>query len=276
VPAWLEYGAKNTVIHRLHPLTKVVMLGVMLVLVGLYFDIRYLLVIGAVALVLNRIAKVPGAWFKPLGAIFIALIPFTLIGIFGQVNPSLFKVYPRSLVSITFFVLNLGPLGSYGFTVGGLLWGLATELRVPIILLITYTFIFSTSLSDLVQGMAKGRLPNALVFTVMVAYRFVPSMWRYFNQIMIALRLRGWELASRNPRVIFSRAYPLMGSLARQTLATTDEVTVAAKIRGFGPRKISPTRDLRIKFHDYAIMAVSIAIFAVAVYYLITQNAGLI
>lgn len=276
MPAWLEYGAKNTVIHRLHPLTKVVMLGVMLVLTGFYFDIRYLAVVAAVALALNRLAKVPLAWFKPLVAIMVALIPFTLIGIFGQTNPALFKVYPPSFVSTTFFILRLGWLGTYGFTVGGLLWGLATEFRVPIILLITYTFIFTTSLSDLVQGMTKARLPNPLVFVVMVAYRFVPSMWRYFNQIMTALRLRGWELASRNPRVVFTRAYPLMGSLARQTLATTDEVTVAAKIRGFGPRKISPTRDIRLTAVDYAIIALSIAVLAAATYFLVTQNAGLI
>jgi energy-coupling factor transport system permease protein len=185
-------------------------------------------------------------------------------------------VYPRSLVSITLIVLNLGTIGSYGFTLGGLLWGLAIEFRVPIILLITYTFIYSTSLSDLVQGMAKARLPNPLVFTVMVAYRFVPSMWRFFYQIMTALKLRGCELGSRNPRVVFGRAYPLMGSLARQTLAMTDEVTVAAKIRGFGPRKISPTRDIRLRVHDFVIIGVSIAVLAVAVYFLATQNAGLI
>jgi energy-coupling factor transporter transmembrane protein EcfT len=114
VPAWLEYGARDTVVHRLHPLTKLVMLGTMLLLTGLYFDMRYLLVVGAVALILDRLAKVPNAWFKPLGAIFIALIPFTLIGIFGQVNPDLFKVYPRSLVSITLIVLNLGRSGVTG------------------------------------------------------------------------------------------------------------------------------------------------------------------
>jgi energy-coupling factor transporter transmembrane protein EcfT len=257
-------------------LTKIVMLGAMLVLTGLYFDTRYLVPIGAVALVLSRIAKVPGAWFKPLGAIFIALIPFTLIGIFGQVSSGLFKVYPKSIVSITFFVLNLGPLGKFGFTLGGLLWGLAIELRVPIILLITYTFIFSTSLSDLVQVMAKSGLPNPIVFTVMVAYRFVPSMSRYFNQIVTALKLRGWELASRNPRVVFARAYPMMGSLTRQTLATIDEVTVAAKIRAFGPRKISPAREIRLRAHDVAVIVVSIAVLVTAFYFLITQNAGLI
>lgn len=276
MPAWLEYGAKNTFFHRLHPLTKFVMLGVMLLLTGFYFDIRYLAVVAVVALVFNRMAKVPLAWFKPLLAILIALIPFTLIGIFGQTNPDLFKVYPKSLVSITFFVLHLGPLGNFGFTVGGIFWGLATEFRVPIILLITYTFIYSTSLSDIVQGMAKAKLPNPLVFTVMVAYRFVPSMWRYFNQIMTALRLRGWELASRNPKVVFTRAYPLMGSLARQTLATTDEVSIAAKIRGFGPRRISPTRDLKLKAVDIAIIVVSFAVLAAAAYFLVTQNAGLI
>ena len=276
MPAWLEYGAKNTVIHRLHPLTKLIMLGSMLLLVGFYFDIRYLAVVAVVALVLNRLAKVPLAWFKPLGVILIALIPFTLIGIFGQVSPALFKVYPQSLVSITFFKISLGPLGSYGFTMGGILWGLATEFRVPIILLITYTFIFATSLSDIVQGMAKAKLPNPLVFTVMVAYRFVPSMWRYFNQIMTALRLRGWELRSRNPRVVFSRAYPLMGSLARQTLATTDEVTVAAKLRAFGPRRISPTREVKFRVVDFVVIAVSLAVVAVAAYFLVTQNAGLI
>src|SRR5271157_911503 len=178
----------------MHPLVKVVLIGTLLILSGLYWDLRYMAILGLIGFVLVRLSKIPLGWFKVLTAILVAFIPFTLIGVFGQTNPALFKVYPQSLVSISLGTVSLGPLGTYGITMGGVLWGIASDVRIGIILLFTYTFIYTTSFNEVLGMLGNTRFPKELLFVMMVAYRFVPEMIRQMSVITTALRLRGWEL----------------------------------------------------------------------------------
>lgn len=276
MPAWLEYTPGDTVIHRMHPLVKIVLLVTLLALSGFYWDLRYMAIIGIIALVLVRLAKIPMFWFKVLVAILIAFIPFTLIGILGQTNPALFKVYPRSLVSITFAKITIGALGTYGITMGGILWGIASVVRIGIVLLITYTFIYTTSFNEVLGLLGNTRFPKELLFVMMVAYRFVPEMIRQMTVITTALRLRGWELRSRNPRVIIERTVPLIKSLLSLTLVTIDEVTLATRIRVFGKEKITILGYRSTTPAQKTFIIANLAIFAIAMYMLAIYNVGLI
>lgn len=276
MPAWLEYTYMDTAMHRAHPLTKTVVMGLLLLLSGLYWDLRYLAVIGAIGLVFVRLSKVPLSWFKVLSGILIAFIPLTLVGILGQTSPGLFKVYPRDLVSITLFVINLGPFGQYGISVGGLLWGAANDLRIGVILLYTYSFIYSTSFSDIVEMLDNSRVPQKLTFVIMVAYRFVPQMWREIQQIVTAIKLRGWELRSRNPRIIIERTVPIITSLLGQALGTIDEVNLATRIRAYGEHRRTALKYARTSLTDKAVIIASVSLFGFAVYNLVFFGRGLI
>ncbi len=276
MPAWLEYTPGNTIIHRMHPLVKIVLLGSLLLLSGLYWDLRYMAILGLIGLILVRLAKIPLSWFKVLSVILVAFIPFTLIGVLGQTNPALFKVYPQSLVSITFAKVSFGPLGTYGITVGGLLWGVATILRIGIILLFTYTFIYTTSFNEVLGLLGNTRFPKELLFVMMVAYRFVPEMIRQMQVITTALRLRGWELRSRNPMVIIERTVPLIKSLLGLTLVTIDEVTLATRIRVFGKEKITVLGYSNTNASQNAFIVANIIVVGLALYFLAVYNVGLI
>ena len=276
MPAWLEYTPGDTVIHRMHPLIKTVLIVSLLALSGLYWDLRYMAILGLIGLVLVRLAKIPLGWFKVLTAILIGLIPFTLIGVLGQTNPALFKVYPQSLVSITLAKLSLGPLGTYGITMGGVLWGIASDVRIGIILLFTYTFIYTTSFNEVLGMLGNTRFPKELLFVMMVAYRFVPEMIRQMQVITTALRLRGWELRSRNPMVIIERTVPLIKSLLGLTLVTIDEVTLATRIRVFGKEKITVLGYKHSTPSQKGIVVANLAVFGFALYMLAVYGAGLI
>ncbi len=276
MPAWLEYAPRNTVMHRLHPLVKVVLTITLLALAGLYWDLRLLLIVGLVGIIFARVARVPPSWFKVLVGFLIAFIPTTLIGIFGQTNPALFQVYPQSLVSVRFFTFSLGPLGIYGVTVGGLLWGIASDLRVGIVLLFTYTFLYSTSFSDIMEMLGSSKFPKRLLFVIIVAYRFVPEMVRQLQVILTAMKLRGWEIRSRNPKVVMERTIPLITSLMRHSLVTIDEVSLATRIRAFGTGKITPLKYPSPSIGDSILIFATLAIFAVALYELIFSKIGLL
>ncbi|MDV3277256.1 MAG: energy-coupling factor transporter transmembrane protein EcfT [Nitrososphaerales archaeon] len=276
MPAWLEYTPGDTVIHRMHPLVKIVLVGTLLLLSGFYWDLRYMAVLGLIGLVLVRLAKIPLSWFKVLTAILIGLAPFTLIGVFGQTNPALFKVYPQSLVSITLGKVSFGPLGTYGITMGGVLWGIASDVRIGIILLFTYTFIYTTSFNEVLGLLGNTRFPKELLFVMMVAYRFVPEMIRQMQVITTALRLRGWELRSRNPRVIVERTVPLIKALLGLTMVTIDEVTLATRIRVFGKEKITVLGYKGSSPAQKTFIVANLAVVGVALYFLAVYGAGLI
>lgn len=249
----------------MHPLVKIAVLGSLLGLSGLYWDLRYLAVIFAFTAVIVLAARVPLAWFKVLGVIMVAYTPFAFIGIVTQANPALFKVYPQSLVSITLGLVNLGPLGIYGVSVGGLLWGVAAAFKLLITLMISYAFIYSTSFNDILGLLGNTRFPRQLLFIIMIAYRFVPEMIRQIQVIMTALRLRGWELRSRSPKVVVERTVPLIKSLLLSSLVTIDEVTLATRIRVFGARKITT---LNYVAPSSSQKVVSVAIFVAFIFML--------
>jgi energy-coupling factor transport system permease protein len=273
---FLEYAYRDTFYHRLHPITKLVITFNLFILAGLYWDVRFLLPIAVIGLLISYTARVPIRWFLAIAGIMIFLIPLVIIGVLTQVNPLLFKVYSREFVSREFFTVTLPLVGKIGVTWGGLLWGLALELRIPIILLCIYPFIYSTSFNDLVNALSRYNIPYQLLFILMVAYRFVPVTVRETMTIIKALRLRGWEIDSRNPKIVFRRFLPLAFALMRTLVKMIDEVNTAARIRAFGASKFTPIRQLEMHFLDKLLIAASLALFILALYLLFTQNMGLI
>jgi energy-coupling factor transport system permease protein len=273
---FLEYAYRDTFYHRLHPITKLVITLNLFILAGLYWDVRFLLPIAVIGLLISYTARVPIRWFLAIAGIMIFLIPLVIIGVLTQVNPLLFKVYSREFVSREFFTVTLPLVGKIGVTWGGLLWGLAFELRIPIILLCIYPFIYSTSFNDLVNALSRYNIPYQLLFILMVAYRFVPVTVRETMTIIKALRLRGWEIDSRNPKIVFRRFLPLAFALMRTLVKMIDEVNTAARIRAFGASKFTPIRQLEMHFLDKLLIAASLALFILALYLLFTQNMGLI
>ncbi len=273
---FLEYAHRDTFYHRLHPITKLVITLTLFILAGLYWDVRFLLPIALIGLLISYIAKVPARWFLAIVGIMVFLIPFVIIGVLTQVNPLLFKVYPREFVSREFFTVTLPVIGKVGVTWGGLLWGLAFELRIPIILLCIYPFIYSTSFNDLVNALSRYNVPYQLLFILMVAYRFVPVTVRETMTIITALRLRGWEVGSRNPKIVFQRFLPLAFALVRTLVKMIDEVNTAARIRAFGASKYTPIRQLEMQTQDRILTVFSLTLLVLAVYLLFTQNMGLI
>jgi energy-coupling factor transporter transmembrane protein EcfT len=258
----------------MHPLLKIALLGSLLGLSGLYWDLRYLVVIWVFTLVVVLAAKVPLSWFKILGVIMVAYIPFGVIGVITQANPALFKVYPQSLVSITLGTINLGPLGIYGIAVGGILWAVASAFRLVITMMITYAFIFTTSFNDILGLLGNTRFPRQLLFIIMIAYRFVPEMIRQIQVIMTALRLRGWELRSRSPKIIIERTVPLIKSLLLSSLVTIDEVTLATRIRVFGEHKITTLGYVGASPAQKVASVALLVIFLFMLYLLAVYNMG--
>jgi len=278
MPVWLEYNPKNTVIHRLHPITKIIFFGSLTVLAGFYWDLRYMAPLALIAVLLAYISKVPKSWFLPLGVILLGATPFNMIMSIVQTNPELFRVIPRDIAGEYLFQFQLPLLGSkIGLTIGGAFWGTAAIFRLAILVILVYTFISTTSISELIAGLSKIKVPMSLLYVFMVAYKLVPHLFRTVWAILSAQRLRGWEIGTKNPIKIFKRLAPVTYPIIFRTMAIIDEVNIASQIRAFGSTKTSfSIKILRFRAVDIIISVLSLSILAICLYYLFIFGYGLI
>ncbi len=276
MPVWLEYEFKDTPIHKLHPFTKFVILIVLSLLATFYFDPIYLLIIAAMGTTMFTIARVPKRWILPILPIVIYQFAQNLVFGVAQSNPSLYKVLPPEIAGKVLLSASIPFIGDIRLTVGGFLWAVSATFRIPIIILLTFTFLYTTSINDLIKTLWALRVPHQIIYIVTVAYKFIPDIYRAFSTTIIAQKLRGWNLRSKNPIVLVKRAAPAVIPLTRQTINYVDRVTVSALIRGFGAYSVRCPWKIKLSALDLTLVVLSILHFAVSMYFLIVYGKGLI
>lgn len=144
-------------------------------------------------------------------------------------------IYPlvvrAELVENSPLLFRLGPLSVYQ---AGVLFGLATALRIYTLLLLTLPFSFTTDATDFIRALVQQwRLPYRLGYGAMAAFRFVPMLQSELNVIQAAHRVRG--LADDGGlQAQFTRmrryAIPLLATAIRQA----ERTALAMDGRAFG------------------------------------------
>jgi energy-coupling factor transport system permease protein len=139
-----------------------------------------------------------------------------------------------------------------------------SSLRLIAILLPTPLLASTTSPSDLVRAIQAARLPNFIVLSLMLIWRFLPVIQQEAQRIIEANWLRGVNVA-RQPRQWFSG---LLMPLIFRIVAYADDVTVGLETRGYDPQAPrSNSQPLRWQPKD-TIFAVSAAAIMTIVGYL--------
>jgi energy-coupling factor transport system permease protein len=277
LPEWFEYAPRRTFIHSLSPLSRVILLFSLLVVVGFYYDPFYLAIVGLMAAILFVVSRVPLKWLILLLPAMIYRAPEYVVVAIGQsFSPSIFKVLPPEMASRVIFELNLPFLGKVGLIYGGLLWAIGQEMHLPIVISLTLTLIYTTSLNEYIKLMRWLRVPYQLIYVITTALKFVPDIFRTYETINKAQRLRGWSIRTKNPVKAIRMMGPLLFPLTRQLIAYTDRLTISSQIRGFGASSVRYQTKLAIRKRDLVTMAISLPLFAIALYLLFTFNVGLL
>ena len=277
MPEWFEYAPRRTFLHGLSPLSRVVLLFSLLLIVGFYYDPFYLVIVGLVAAVLFISSRVPLKWLILLLPAMIYRAPEYIVVAIGQsFSPSIFKVLTPEVARQVIFVLDFPFLGRVSLIYGGLLWAISQEMHLPIVIGLTLTLIYTTSLNDYIKLMRWFRLPYQLIYVVTTTLKFVPDIFRTYETINKAQRLRGWTIRTKNPVKAIRMIGPLLFPLTRQLIAYTDRLTISSQIRGFGASKVKHQTKLPFRAMDMVVIVVSLAALAVALYLLFAFNVGLL
>ena len=258
----IEYEAKDTIIHRLNSVSKIVWLGGLGLPLAMYLEPQPLIILFALEVFIGCLARI--SWRKLLSRAwwaFVASIFGSVILLFFVYNPGIFWRVPQELACKV--IVQLTPpgtpiLGYTAITYGGLIWLTAGVTKVAIAVIAACIFTFSVPLSDL-TSLWNMFLPHKLSFILTSGLRFYPVMAEKTQDVMAAAKSRGWEITSKNLVKRVKAVYPIMFPVVREAAHLADRMALATEARAFGVKK--PTSIGTLKFTSSDILFIVFNVF---------------
>jgi energy-coupling factor transport system permease protein len=252
------YSPGDSLLHRLHPLTK----------------------LAAAALVLVVTYLLPGA-LTPLEVFCVVL----LLAIVGGVAASIVRTVVRLLLPVTLslFIIQgiLFPpagaaplpwsLGPIRLTYEGLLFAYLISARLLVLSTTVLLVLRTTHPADLVFALTERGLPRSIGYILLVSLQIVPDMTARANAILEAQRSRGLETQRGFFRV--RAIVPLIGPLVVGALVDVEERAMALESRAYTAP--GPKTSLR-QLVDTPIQRIARWLMLLAIAALIAWQIGLI
>ncbi len=245
----LSYEEKETWIHKLSGVTKLIFFLAWSLTSMLTYDTRVLAVMLLVSLVIFYASKT--GW-KQVGTVFkfimfFLLINITVIFIFSPYQGT--RIYGTK--TILFHIA-----GSYSMTAEQLFYELNVVLKYFTIVPAIFMFMVTTNPSEFAASMNKIGINYNIGYAIAIALRYIPDVHEDFTAIKNAQSARGIEMTKKAtfPKRIKSVAaiiFPLVFS----SMDRIDVVSNAMELRGFGKEKKRTWYSGRpLKRNDYLML----------------------
>lgn len=212
------YLAGDSWLHRRHPLTKFLGLGVVLLAAFLLPNV----VLGPMAVGCLVVAATAGLLRPLVGSL---RIPAVLLASILLVNALFFPGATDVLVRV----------GPFAITSEGLGFGLVTAGRLLVAFLASALFLFTTLADDLLEALVARGVSHRLAFVVLSAVQLVPRMRTRATTILEAQQARGLVVDGSPVRRVRALV-PLVGPVVLGSLIDVRERTLALEARSFGAR----------------------------------------
>lgn len=263
---FLEYHDGTSFAHRLDVRTKLLVFTAAIVLTFQFAHPLPNAVLAVVSLVLLPALGIPprkvAKLLAPLVPVVVLIVVFAALG----TPPGDFDSPASARVLAHLWFGDGLPL-----TVGGLAHGLSLGLRILTMVCLTSALIVCTPVEHFVAVLRMVRMPFPVVFIVMTALRFVPTMQHRAEQVLDAQRARGAKIDSGG--VIGAvRAYTaIMVPLFSTGIRMSEELSAAMLNRGYGiTRQPTPLVTLRATWRDPVVAALALTLVATAAWMRIT------
>lgn len=232
------YEEKDTVIHKLDPRTKILILLASFIL---FLKAENILEVSAIFSLIAVFGLMSGMFNN------IVKLRFILTGIF---------VF--SLVSWAFFYPSHGQR-FFGITQEGAFFGFLRGVKLIGMVASGIFFLSATSIEEISLGLVKLGIPYSVSFVLSTALRLVPTFIGTGAIVIEAQRSRGLDLDSGNIWQKAKKHVPLLVPIFLLAIRNTDQLAVALESRGFGSRE-NRTYYLKIGFKkaDYIFLLILI------------------
>ena len=247
-----QYFPGNTVVHRLDPRTKLLMVVVYIVALFLakwWVSYGVMLAFLVTAVVLSRIK--PKALFRGLKPLIVIMVFTALINLFysdGEVLVKfwIFRITREGIVQAAFLVLRIMMLVTGTF--------LMTYTTSPIAL--------TDGMESLLSPLKKLHFPvHELSMMMSIALRFIPTLIEETDKIISAQKARGADFESGN---IFRRAkalVPILVPLFVSAFRRADELATAMECRCYhGDEDRTKLKQLHYRARDIITLLLGAAL----------------
>lgn len=227
----LTYIEKDTWIHRLSGVTKLLFFLVWSIVSMLTYDTRILVFMLVFSFVIFKASKTD--WHQ-VGAVFLFILMFlalNLVAIFVLSPLEGVKIYgtQNELLSIA---------GSYVITAEQLFYEFNVMLKYLTVIPVVLMFIVTTDPSEFAASLSYVGVSYKVGYSLAIALRYIPDVQSDFTKIKHAQEARGIEMSSKAP---FFERIKRMGSIIFPLLFSSmdriDVVSNAMELRGFGKEK---------------------------------------
>ena len=247
-----QYFPGSTVVHRLDPRTKLLM--VVLYIVALFLAkwwVSYGLMLAflVTAVVLSRIR--PKALFRGLKPLLIIIIFTALINLF----------YSDGQVLVQFWIFRI--------TREGILQAVFLVLRIMMLVMGTFLLTYTTSpialtdgLESLLSPLKKIRFPvHELAMMMSIALRFIPTLIEETDKIISAQKARGADFETGNLIRRAKALVPILVPLFVSAFRRADELATAMECRCYhGGEGRTKMKQLHYRLRDIVTLLLGAAL----------------
>ncbi|MBI5117565.1 energy-coupling factor transporter transmembrane protein EcfT [Candidatus Poribacteria bacterium] len=240
------YESKNTIIHRLDPRTKILILMATFV-----------------------IALAPSTLPHAFAAVTLVIIYASL----GRAWPVIARMR-NFLVIITVFTILVWGIIPRG---GEILWmfirreslvfGVLTAIKIDAILLAGMVFLATTRNEEITIGLVKMGAPYVMCFAFSTALRLVPTFAQTGSTVVEAQKSRGLELDTGGLWKRMKSYVPLMTPIFLVSIRNANLMALALEARGFAAGKSRTFYiQLKMRLRDWIALALTAVLLGVSLY----------
>jgi energy-coupling factor transport system permease protein len=262
----LEYVPRHSLIHDLHPLTKLVWSLAILILSLVFNNPWYLAAVILSVILIGIIGKVIKETLVYLGAmLLVTAFIFVFQILFQPGGAVLFTVFPSSWPVVG---------GWLPVTEGGLLYGIAMSLRMLCIVSAFPVILLTTQPRDIVMAMVDTlHVPYDYAFMFTTALRFMPIIMTEVNTISQAQRSRAYAVEGWNPIRKLKAFAPIAVPIVFIAIEKADRLGLCMDLRGYGSEGRTYLRILKLRFFDWAALTL-MAVILIGSIIAVTQGYG--
>ncbi|HEX5598365.1 MAG TPA: energy-coupling factor transporter transmembrane component T [Micromonosporaceae bacterium] len=259
---FLEYHEGTSFAHRMDVRTKLFVFTVAVVLTFQFahplpnavLAVLSLFLLPALGIAVRQVAKL----LAPLAPVIVLIVLFAAL----SKSPGDFDSATAGRVLAHLWFGEGLPL-----TVGGLAHGLSLGLRILTMVCLTSALIVCTPVEHFVAVLRMIRMPFPVVFIVMTALRFIPTMQHRADQVLDAQRARGAKI-DNGGMINAIRAYTaIMVPLFSTGIRMSEELAAAMLNRGYGiTRQPTSLVTLHPTWRDPVVTGLTIVALAAVVW----------
>ena len=254
----IKYFPGNTLLHRLDPRTKFLLLIFFIFIEVAFLDVRILTIPFLASIVLYLSAKIPFREVKSTWKYILTIVVliasvnmfFTLLG----ANVS----QPHVLAKFWIFTA----------TEEGVFLAVAAIMRLLCLAIVSLSVIMTTDPAVYAPGLAKLGIPYKGAYVVELALRYLPTYVSELETTMNAQMARGYKAKTRGG--LFSRilnTIPLLLPVTINATLSIYDVADAMELRAFGAKKERAWyRAVQLKPVDYIALGLIGCSLAFAIY----------